>query len=121
MRIVEIRESQVPISRYPDASLGYATLTTSIVAVITEVPAYAAGGYTYPGTDIWHLSDEVRRFLDHGYTHIKIKIGASDCWRRILHVYVVANANVEEARIYRGPEQGSSQPRPRMKRAPNRA
>jgi L-alanine-DL-glutamate epimerase-like enolase superfamily enzyme len=42
------------------------------------VPAYAAGGYAYPSDDIRHLCDEVRRFLDHGYTHIKIKIGATD-------------------------------------------
>jgi L-alanine-DL-glutamate epimerase-like enolase superfamily enzyme len=187
MRIVEIREAPVPISRYADVSLGPASLTTSIVAVITDVvkddgpvigygfssfgrfaqsglirerfaprllraapstlanangdnfdpfrawdtmmqgekpgghgercvavgtldmaiwdaaakiayvslhqflaelvgtvpiegsvPAYAAGGYTYPSDDIRYLSNEVRRFLDHGYTRIKIKIGATD-------------------------------------------
>ena len=186
MRIVEIRESLVPISRCADVALGPASLTTSIVAVITDVvrndgpvigygfssfgrfaqsglirerfaprllraapstlvnangnnfdpfrawdammqgekagghgercvavgtldmaiwdlaakiassslhqfiaelvgtvpieggvPAYAAGGYTYPSDDIRQLSDEIRRFLDDGYTHIKIKIGAT--------------------------------------------
>jgi L-alanine-DL-glutamate epimerase-like enolase superfamily enzyme len=187
MRIVEIRESLVPISRHADVSQGSGSLTTSIVAVITDVvtddgpvigygfssfgrcaqsglirerfaprllraapstlvnangnnfdpfraweammqgekpgghgercvavgtldmaiwdaaakivsaslhqflaelvgtvpieggvPAYAAGGYTYPSDDVRHLADEVRQFLDHGYTHIKIKIGATN-------------------------------------------
>jgi L-alanine-DL-glutamate epimerase-like enolase superfamily enzyme len=39
MRIVEIRECSVPISRYAEASIAPPTLTTSIVAVITDVSA----------------------------------------------------------------------------------
>jgi D(-)-tartrate dehydratase len=39
------------------------------------VPVYAAGGYYYPSDDSRRLTDEVRRFLDAGYTHVKIKIG----------------------------------------------
>lgn len=39
------------------------------------VPIYASGGYYYPSRDIERLTDEVRRFLDAGYTHVKIKIG----------------------------------------------
>lgn len=38
------------------------------------VPVYAGGGYYFPSDDIPRLTDEVRRFLDHGYTHMKIKI-----------------------------------------------
>ena len=41
----------------------------------TTVPVYAAGGYYFPSDDIDRLTDEVRRFLDHGYTRVKIKIG----------------------------------------------
>jgi L-alanine-DL-glutamate epimerase-like enolase superfamily enzyme len=40
-----------------------------------KVPIYASGGYYYPSRDIERLSDEIRRFLDAGYTHVKIKIG----------------------------------------------
>ncbi len=39
------------------------------------VPVYAAGGYPYPVDDLGRLTDEVRQFLDAGYTHVKIKIG----------------------------------------------
>ncbi|HEX3527959.1 MAG TPA: enolase C-terminal domain-like protein [Thermoanaerobaculia bacterium] len=52
----------------------------------TAVPVYAAGGYPYPVDDVGRLTDEVRRFLDAGYTHVKIKIGGrplSEDLRRI--------------------------------------
>ena len=43
-----------------------------------EVPVYAAGGYRYPAADAAGdrrlLADEVRRFVDLGHTHVKIKI-----------------------------------------------
>ncbi|MDR3688929.1 MAG: enolase C-terminal domain-like protein, partial [Fimbriimonas sp.] len=42
------------------------------------VPTYAAGGYRYPADDVRRLSDEVRSFLDQGFAHVKIKIGATD-------------------------------------------
>jgi D(-)-tartrate dehydratase len=38
------------------------------------VAVYAGGGYYFPSDDIPRLTDEVRQFLDHGYTHVKIKI-----------------------------------------------
>ena len=41
------------------------------------VPVYAGGGYLYPDDDIARLKEEVRRFLDLGYTCIKMKIGAA--------------------------------------------
>jgi len=41
----------------------------------TSVPVYAGGGYYFPSDDIDRLTDEVRQFLDHGYTRVKIKIG----------------------------------------------
>lgn len=40
-----------------------------------EVYVYAAGGYYYPGKDIEALKDEMKRYLDLGYTTVKIKIG----------------------------------------------
>ncbi|HKQ75005.1 MAG TPA: enolase C-terminal domain-like protein [Blastocatellia bacterium] len=39
------------------------------------VPVYAGGGYYFPSDDIPRLTDEIRQFLDQGYTHVKIKIG----------------------------------------------
>jgi D(-)-tartrate dehydratase len=39
------------------------------------VPVYAGGGYYFREDDIGLLTDEVRGFLDRGYTHVKIKIG----------------------------------------------
>jgi len=44
-----------------------------------EVPVYAGGGYYFPSHDIDRLTDEVRQFLDQGYSHVKIKIGGLSC------------------------------------------
>ena len=41
------------------------------------VSVYAAGGYYYPGKDISALMDEMRSYLDQGYTTVKIKIGGA--------------------------------------------
>ncbi len=41
----------------------------------TAVPVYAGGGYYFPSNEIDLLTDEVRQFLDQGYTRVKIKIG----------------------------------------------
>ncbi len=40
-----------------------------------KVFVYAAGGYYYPGKDNYALQDELRGYLDLGYTVLKIKIG----------------------------------------------
>jgi L-alanine-DL-glutamate epimerase-like enolase superfamily enzyme len=42
-----------------------------------EVFVYAAGGYYYPGEDLTALQDEMRRYLDMGYTVVKMKIGGA--------------------------------------------
>jgi L-alanine-DL-glutamate epimerase-like enolase superfamily enzyme len=42
-----------------------------------DVFVYAAGGYYAPGKTIRDLQDEMRRFLDLGYTVVKIKIGGA--------------------------------------------
>lgn len=43
-----------------------------------DVFVYAAGGYYAPGKTIADLQDEMRRFLDLGYTVVKMKIGGSN-------------------------------------------
>jgi D(-)-tartrate dehydratase len=42
-----------------------------------DVFVYAAGGYYAPGKTIRDLQDEMRRFLDLGYTVVKMKIGGA--------------------------------------------
>src|SRR6202012_174529 len=41
----------------------------------SRVAVYAAGGYYQPGKGIPELQDEMQRFLDAGYTRVKMKIG----------------------------------------------
>ncbi|EGD06180.1 mandelate racemase/muconate lactonizing protein [Burkholderia sp. TJI49] len=43
-----------------------------------RVRVYAGGGYRYPHDDAARLADEMRRIVDLGYTHAKIKIGGVD-------------------------------------------
>jgi L-alanine-DL-glutamate epimerase-like enolase superfamily enzyme len=46
--------------------------------VIDErVWVYAAGGYYYPGKGTAALQDEMRGYLDRGYTDVKLKIGSA--------------------------------------------
>lgn len=50
-----------------------------------QVRVYAGGGYLYPQDDLARLADEMRACIDLGFSHAKIKIGASgldqDCRR----------------------------------------
>jgi L-alanine-DL-glutamate epimerase-like enolase superfamily enzyme len=39
---------------------------------------YAAGGYYYPGEDVKSLTEEIRGYLDRGYSTVKMKIGGAD-------------------------------------------
>mgnify|MGYP003724479269 CR=1 FL=1 len=41
------------------------------------VPVYASGGYIYPSDELAKLEEAIRQLLDHGFTHIKVKIGFS--------------------------------------------
>ena len=43
-----------------------------------SVFVYAAGGYYAPGKTLSDLQDEMRRFLDMGYSVVKMKIGGTD-------------------------------------------
>ncbi len=42
-----------------------------------KVFVYAAGGYYYPGKDLSALQDEMRKYLDLGYSVVKMKIGGA--------------------------------------------
>jgi L-alanine-DL-glutamate epimerase-like enolase superfamily enzyme len=58
----------------------------------SDVFVYAAGGYYYPGRGLQQLQDEMRRYLDLGYTVVKMKIGAaaiSEDLRRVEAVLAV--------------------------------
>ena len=43
-----------------------------------KIFVYAAGGYYYPGQDHGKLKDEMRSYIDRGYTVVKKKIGSAD-------------------------------------------
>jgi L-alanine-DL-glutamate epimerase-like enolase superfamily enzyme len=51
----------------------------------TKVFVYAAGGYYYPGKGLDQLKNEMKSYLDRGYSVVKMKIGgaslAEDCHR----------------------------------------
>lgn len=55
-----------------------------------RVRVYAGGGYRYPHDDLVHLSDEMRRIADLGYTHAKIKIGGPDIDQDIRRIEAAA-------------------------------
>ena len=60
-----------------------------------KVFVYAAGGYYYPGKDEKALQDEMRRYLDMGYSVVKMKIGGTslaDDLRRIEAVIAVTGS-----------------------------
>ena len=42
-----------------------------------KIFVYAAGGYYYPGKDIQMLQDEMKSYLDLGYSTVKMKIGGA--------------------------------------------
>ncbi len=60
-----------------------------------KVFVYAAGGYYYPGKNVQALQDEMKKYLDLGYTVVKMKIGGeslADDLRRIEAVIEVVGA-----------------------------
>ncbi len=65
-----------------------------------RVFVYAAGGYYYPGKDTQALKDEMKRYLDLGYTVVKLKIGGesvADDIRRIEAAIEVVGSGEEVA------------------------
>ena len=66
----------------------------------TRVFVYAAGGYYYPGKDTQALQDEMKRYLDMGYSVVKMKIGGeslADDIRRIEAVIKVVGSGEKVA------------------------
>jgi L-alanine-DL-glutamate epimerase-like enolase superfamily enzyme len=60
-----------------------------------RVFVYAAGGYYYPGKDVKALQEEMRRYLESGYSVVKMKIGGeslADDLRRIEAVIAVTGS-----------------------------
>ena len=56
-----------------------------------KVFVYAAGGYYYPGKDRTRLQDEMRGYLDMGYSVVKMKIGAASLQEDIARIEAVIN------------------------------
>ncbi len=60
-----------------------------------KVFVYAAGGYYYPGKNLHALQDEMKKYLDLGYTVVKLKIGGEsqvDDLKRIEAVIKIVGA-----------------------------
>lgn len=60
--------------------------------IATRVNVYAGGGYPYPRNDIASLTDEMRRFMDLGFTHAKMKIGNPDVTHDLKRIETAAHA-----------------------------
>ena len=54
-----------------------------------KVFVYAAGGYYYPGKNVTALQDEMKKYLDLGYSVVKIKIGGDSLANDIKRIEAV--------------------------------
>ncbi|TQM63752.1 mandelate racemase/muconate lactonizing enzyme family protein [Humibacillus xanthopallidus] len=54
-----------------------------------KVFVYAAGGYYAPGKTLRDLQDEMKRFLDQGYSVVKMKIGGTDLHQDLARIEAV--------------------------------
>ena len=64
-----------------------------------RVFVYAAGGYYYPGKDLGALRDEMRGYLDRGYTVVKMKIGGASLAEDRARIEAVLAEIGSEARL----------------------
>ena len=64
-----------------------------------RVFVYAAGGYYAPAKGLPQLQDEMRRYLDLGYTHVKIKIGGASLAEDLRRVEAVLEVVGEGSRL----------------------
>ncbi|EHK59238.1 mandelate racemase/muconate lactonizing enzyme family protein [Allomesorhizobium alhagi] len=64
-----------------------------------KVWVYAAGGYYYPGKDHRKLQDEMRSYLDRGYSVVKMKIGGAPLAEDIARIEAVINVVGEGRRL----------------------
>ncbi len=64
-----------------------------------HVAVYAAGGYYYPGKDISALTDEMRSYLNLGYTEVKMKIGGAPLKEDLARIEAVLKLLPEGRRL----------------------
>jgi L-alanine-DL-glutamate epimerase-like enolase superfamily enzyme len=64
-----------------------------------DVFVYAAGGYYHPGKDLRELQDEMRRYLDLGYTVVKMKIGGAAIDEDLARIEAVAEVVGDAKRV----------------------
>ena len=64
-----------------------------------KVWVYAAGGYYYPGKDHRKLQDEMRSYLDRGYSVVKMKIGGASLEEDIARIEAVIDVVGEGRRL----------------------
>lgn len=64
-----------------------------------RVFVYAAGGYYYPGKDLTALCQEMRSYLDRGYTVVKMKIGGAPLEEDRRRIEAVLQEIGHEARL----------------------
>jgi L-alanine-DL-glutamate epimerase-like enolase superfamily enzyme len=64
-----------------------------------RVFVYAAGGYYAPGRTHASLQDEMRGYLDAGYTHVKLKIGGAELPEDLRRIEAVIAAVGDPARV----------------------
>lgn len=64
-----------------------------------RIKVYAGGGYPYPDNDTGQLADEMRRIVDLGFTHAKMKIGNPDIAVDLKRIEAAAKALGTSARL----------------------
>ena len=64
-----------------------------------KVFVYAAGGYYYPGKNLQALKDEMRKYLDLGYTVVKMKIGGDTLAEDLKRIDAVIDVLGEPGRL----------------------
>jgi L-alanine-DL-glutamate epimerase-like enolase superfamily enzyme len=69
------------------------------LAANPKVFVYAAGGYYYPGKDLQALRNEMRSYLDRGYSVVKMKIGGADLAEDRRRIEAVLSEIGDEAQL----------------------
>ncbi len=64
-----------------------------------KVWVYAAGGYYYPGKDHEKLQDEMRGYLDRGYSVVKMKIGGASLAEDLARIEAVIDVVGDGSRL----------------------
>jgi L-alanine-DL-glutamate epimerase-like enolase superfamily enzyme len=64
-----------------------------------KVFVYAAGGYYYPGKNVTALQDEMRKYLDLGYSVVKLKIGGESLADDVRRIDAVIDVVGSPARV----------------------